>query len=262
MSILGIMVLGSIFGPLLLPSPLEQDLDSRYLKLQYSHPMGTDQFGRDMLARVLHGTRWSVIVGLTMGLTSGIIGGLVGFASGYIGGKFDVVLLRFIDALMAIPLIVLALTFLITLPDSRLGLVVSLSLAFTPLVARVTRSSALSLRSTGYVEASRAIGTPTSSVLLWHILPNGTGPWLIIIGAQIGSAILVESSLSFLGFGAVASNPSLGGLLSGEVQTNFYQAPWLAICPGITIILLVMGINMASDGLANVLSSTNIRKSS
>ena len=256
-----IAVLAAVFGPFALPSPLEQDLESRYLAFDPAHPMGTDQFGRDLLARVLHGARGSIIVGAAVGLISGLAGGLIGLVSGYAGGRLDLAVQRVIDALMAMPLIVLALALVVALPESRFGLVAALSVGFAPLVVRVTRASALSLRSTLYAEASRAMGAAPWMVLLRHVAPNAAGPWLVIVGAQIGAAILAESSLSFLGFGGPASNPSLGGLLAGEAQTSIHRAPWLAVWPGVAIAFLVLGVNLAADGLADGLATAGARRS-
>lgn len=254
-------VLAAVFGPFALPSPLEHDLDSRYLAFESAHPMGTDQFGRDLLARVLHGARGSITAGAAVGLISGLAGGLIGLVSGYVGGRFDLAVQRVIDALMAMPLIVLALALVVALPESRFGLIAALSIGFAPLVVRVTRASALSLRSTLYAEASRAIGAAGWAVLLRHVAPNAAGPWLVIVGAQIGAAMLAESSLSFLGFGGPASNPSLGGLLAGEAQTSLHRAPWLAIWPGVAIAFLVLGVNLAADGLAERFASAGTRRS-
>ena len=250
-----IAVLAALFGPLALPPPLEQHLDSRYLAFDGAHLMGTDQFGRDLFARVLHGARESIVAGAAVGLISGLVGGLIGLVSGYVGGKLDLAVQRVVDALMAMPLIVLALALVVALPESRFGVIAALSIGFSPLVVRVTRASALSLRSTPYAEASRAMGALPWAVLLRHVAPNAAGPWLVVVGAQIGAAVLAESSLSFLGFGGPAPNPSLGGLLGGEVQTSLHRAPWLAIWPGAAIAFLVLGVNLVADGLADGLAT-------
>ena len=191
----------ALIGPLALDPPLAQDLGNRYVSFSADHPMGTDQFGRDMFSRVAGAARGSIAVGVAVGVFAGVIGGLIGIFSGYIGGRPDLLIQRVTDAVMSLPLIVLALAIIVAAPASRWGIILALSIGFAPLAVRVTRASALSLRASGYVEAARAVGASDASIIIRHIIPNAAGPWLIIIGAQLGAAILAESALSFLGFG-------------------------------------------------------------
>ena len=160
---------------------------------------------------------------------------------------------RVVDAVMSIPLVVLALAIVVAAPASRWGIILALSIGFAPLAIRVTRSSALTLRASGYAEAARAMGASDFSIVMRHILPNAAGPWLIIIGAQLGAAVLAESSLSFLGFGAPSTQPSLGLLIGGEAQTFIHRAPWMILWPGAAITALVLGVNLLSDALADAL---------
>ena len=233
-------------------SPLEQDLENRFINASFDHPFGTDQFGRDQLSRVVHASRQSLIVAGLVALISGLGGGVLGIVSGYAGGRFDLLVQRAVDAVFALPLVVLALVAVTTYPNSRLAIVIVLSIGFAPIIVRVTRASVLSVRTAPFVEASQAMGAGGLQIILRHIVPNVIGPWLIVAGTQVGVSILAESSLSFLGFGAPIANPSLGSLLGGEAQTFLHRAPWLIIWPGLAITLLVLSINLLFEGFATV----------
>ncbi|NQW17348.1 MAG: ABC transporter permease [Chloroflexi bacterium] len=250
--LISLLVVMAGLAPLGLTSPLDQDLESRFVKASFDHPFGTDQFGRDQLSRVVHASRQSLIVASLVAVISGLGGGVLGIASGYVGGKFDLLVQRIVDALIALPLVVLALVAVTAYPNSRLAIVIVLSIGFAPIVVRVTRASVLSMRTAPFVEAARALGTTDLQIVVRHIVPNVMGPWLIVAGTQVGVSILAESSLSFLGFGAPISDPSLGSLLGGEAQTFLHRAPWLIIWPGITISLLVLSINLLFEGFATV----------
>ncbi len=245
------MVVIATLAPFGLNEPLDQDLQSRFVKASFDHPFGTDQFGRDQLSRVVHASRQSLIVAGLVAVISGLGGGVIGVVSGYLGGKFDLLVQRVVDAIFALPLIVLALVAVTAYPNSRLAIVVVLSVGFAPIIVRVTRASVLSVRVAPFVEASRAMGTSEFQVIVRHVIPNVMGPWLIVAGTQVGVSILAESSLSFLGFGAPISDPSLGSLLGGEAQTFLHRAPWLIIWPGLVITLLVLSINLLFEGFAS-----------
>ena len=243
----------AFIGPPFLDAPLAQNLDERYVGFSVDHPMGTDQFGRDMFSRVASATRGSIAVGVAVAAFAGVLGGLIGLFSGYAGGRTDMLVQRAVDAVMSLPLVVLALAIVVAAPASRWGIIVALSIGFAPLAVRVTRSSALSLRASGYAEAARAMGASDAAIVVRHVIPNAAGPWLIIIGAQLGAAVLAESSLSFLGFGAPSTQPSLGLLIGGDAQTFIHRAPWMVLWPGAAITTLVLGVNLLSDALADAL---------
>ena len=248
--LIALMVATAVLAPFGLASPLEQNLESRFVKASVDHPFGTDQFGRDQLSRVVNASRQSLIVAGLVAVISGLGGGLLGVISGYAGGKFDLLVQRVVDAIFALPLVVLALVAVTAYPNSRLAIVIVLSVGFAPIIVRVTRASVLSVRTAPFVEASRAMGTSGPQIIVRHVMPNVMGPWLIVAGTQVGVSILAESSLSFLGFGAPIANPSLGSLLGGEAQTFLHRAPWLIIWPGLAITLLVLSINLLFEGFA------------
>ncbi len=255
--VLMLLAAAALFGPLVTEPPINQDLDERFVTFATSHPFGTDQFGRDVLSRVLSATRGSLIVGIAVGLIAGVGGGLLGIVSGYFGGKVDLVLQRGVDALMALPLLVLALAVLVAVPASRTGVVVALSVGFTPLILRTTRASALAIKESGFVESANAVGASDAGIIWRHILPNVAGPWIIVVGAGVGTAILAESALSFLGLGAPISNPTLGSLLGGDAQNYIHRAPWLVLWPGVVISVLVLSVNLVAESYAE--SSATMR---
>ncbi len=224
------------------------DLENSLSGPSWSHPMGVDQLGRDLFARVSEGLRGSLMVGASVAAISGIAGGILGLASGFWRGWPDLLLQRLTDALMAVPLLVLALAVIAATGPTRTGVIVALSVAFTPLILRVARSSALTLREAGYVEASWASGASTLHIVSRHLAPNAFGPWAVVVSTQVGGAVLAEASLSFLGAGPGGS-ASLGSLLGGEAQTYAFAAPWLIIWPGIVLAAVSIAAILIGDGL-------------
>ena len=190
-----------LLGPLGKETSGRGDLENSLSGPSRAHPMGADQLGRDVLARVSEGLRGSLMVGATAAAISGIAGGILGLASGFWRGWPDLLLQRLIDALMAVPLLVLALAVIAATGPTRTGVIIALSVAFTPLIVRLARSSALTLRESGYVEASWASGASTWHIVSRHLAPNAFGPWAVVVSTQVGGAVLAEASLSFLGAG-------------------------------------------------------------
>ena len=242
-----------LLGPLGKETSGRGDLENSLSGPSRSHPMGADQLGRDVLARVSEGLRGSLMVGATAAAISGIAGGILGLASGFWRGWPDLLLQRLIDALMAVPLLVLALAVIAATGPTRTGVVIALSVAFTPLIVRLARSSALTLRESGYVEASWASGASTWHIVSRHLAPNAFGPWAVVVSTQVGGAVLAEASLSFLGAGPGGS-ASLGSLLGGEAQTYAFAAPWLIIWPGIVLAAVSIAAILIGDGLAQSVS--------
>ena len=217
------------------------------------HWLGTDHLGRDIYSRIVHGARVSLIVGLASTLLGSVLGGLIGLLSGYIGGKTDLIAQRVLDILQGLPLLVLALVMSAALGPAIHNVVIAISIPIIPRAARVIRSSVLSIREMQYVEAARALGVRHLRIAFRHILPNTVGPFIVLCTAQLGSAILVEATLSFLGLGVPEPYPSWGRMLSVSAAEYAQKAPHLVLFPGIAISLAVFGSNLLGDALRDVL---------
>lgn len=241
------------------PDPAAQELGARFAGPGPGRLLGTDHLGRDVLARVGTALVGSLGVAFAVALVSGVAGGLTGLASGYAGGWADTALQRVIDALMALPVVVTALAVVAATGPDRAGLIVALSLAFAPLVVRVTRASALTLREAGYAEASRALGARPSAVVLKHVLPNAIAPWAVVVSSQVGAALMAEASLSFLGVGARGAG-SLGSMLGREAQVYMQSAPWTVVWPGLALALAALAANLIGDAVAAAASGPSGRR--
>jgi peptide/nickel transport system permease protein len=217
------------------------------------HWLGTDYLGRDIYSRIVHGARISLAVGIASTLLGSLLGGVIGLLSGYIGGMTDLAVQRVMDIMQGLPLLVLALVMSAALGPSVTNVVVAISVPIVPRAARVIRSSVLAIRETPYVEAARALGVSHLRVAFRHILPNTMGPFMILATAQLGSAILVEAALSFLGLGVPEPYPSWGRMLSVSAAEYAQKAPWLVLFPGVAISLAVFGTNLLGDALRDVL---------
>ena len=253
--ILSILLLLALSADLLMdtePMVEANNVSQRLLPPFWEHPFGTDQFGRDMLARVVHGSRLSLTVAACSVTLSLLAGGLLGAVSGYFGGVVDNVIMRFMDVVMAIPMTMFAIVIVAALGTSTVNLIIALGIASVPLFARVVRSAVLTVRDVEYIEAARAIGAKHSTIILRHILPNCMAPIIVQVTLRMASAIYNTAALSFLGMGVSVPSPEWGALLSNG--RNFIsQSGYLCVIPGLAIMLTVLSLNMLGDGLRDAL---------
>lgn len=215
--------------------------------------LGTDQFGRDVLTRLIYGARTALFIGSTAGFLGATIGLVLGVASAHFGGRFDLIFQRVMDVFLAFPLIILALAILATLGAGIENVILAIVIVKISLCARVVRSNALAIRKMPYVDAARALGYGHARIILRHMVPNVMAPYLIILTYYIGEAILLEAALSYLGLGLQEPTPSWGLMLQGGAEEYAESAPWLAVWPGLAISLVVFGFNIFGDALRDIL---------
>jgi peptide/nickel transport system permease protein len=218
-----------------------------------AHIFGCDFMGRDIYSRIIYGARISLAVGLGSAGLGCAVGVALGLASGYVGGWVDLVIQRLVDIMQALPVLILALVMAASLGPALGNTIVAISIPLIPYSARVIRSNTLALREMPYVEAARAVGMSEFRIAVRHVLPNTLAPLIVLATAQLGSAILVESSLSFLGLGIPEPHPSWGRMLSESAAEYVRTAPWLVIFPGMAISLVVFGTNLLGDALRDIL---------
>jgi peptide/nickel transport system permease protein len=251
--ILGMLFL-AVFARMLAPyDPYVGDYGLQFARPSAEHWFGTDEFGRDVLSRIMYGARIALFVGFFASFIGCTIGALLGVVSAYWGGRVDLLLERLMDILLAFPQLILALAIASILGPAVQNVVIAISIPVIPRVARVVRAAALSVKENVYVEAVQALGASRRRVILQHIIPNVTAPYIIMLTAQLGAAILAEAALSYLGLGAAEPTPSWGLMLSGSAPSYAEKAPWIALFPGIAISLGVFGFNLFGDSLRDAL---------
>ena len=251
----GVILLTSIavLAPLLAPyNPLAVDLDSQFLPPCARHPFGTDLYGRDVMSRVLYGSRISLSIGLLPSLLSLIIGTTLGVLSGYYGKWIDTAIMRLADIVLAFPSMLLAMVIMYTLGASLVNIFIALSVVSWAGTARVVRAQTLSLKEQEFVQAAKAIGVGDLTIIRRHILPNCFAALVVILTMGIPSAIMSEAGLSFLGIGAQPPTPSWG-LMITQSEEYLFTAPWNAVFPGLAILLTVLAFNFLGDGLRDAL---------
>jgi peptide/nickel transport system permease protein len=254
----GVIVLGllfcALFAPWIATNPYDQTNVRNRLKPPSSQfYFGTDNLGRDIFSRIVYGARVSVTVGfgaVSIGITLATI---IGVGSSYFGGKSDVLVQRLVDAQMAIPGLLLLLNIMAVLGAGLLNIILALGVVSAAGSSRIIRSAALTVKENQFVEAARAIGASHLRIILYYILPNIMAPIIIITTVSLGFTILIESTLSFLGFGVPPPYPSWGEMLSGSGRSYMHKAPWMATWPGVAISLAVFGFNMLGDALRDLL---------
>ena len=248
-----LVVVFAVLAPVLSPyDPNAQSLLNALLPPDATHALGTDEFGRDVLSRVLYGTRVSLGVGLLAVVLSGVAGTVLGQFAGYHGGRFDEVLMRIMDALFAFPALVLALVINTILGTSLTNAILAIAIVSTPGFARLARGSTLAVREREFVEAARTLGAPTHRILSHHILPNILPPLIVNASNLMSAAIITEGSLSFLGLGVQPPTPSWGSMLRngyGYLDTS----PWMALAPGLAMMLIVLAFNFLGDAIRDAL---------
>lgn len=249
-----VVVLAAGLAPFLTPyNPIQVQGEDRLFAPGAVHPFGTDSFGRDVFARVVFGAQVSLYVGfLSVALCTGVAA-VVGILSGYFGGPFDDLVQRVVDAVMALPFLILMLTIMILLGASATNVGLALGILFGVRNSRVVRAAVISMKENQYMEAARAVGAPDTRILLLYVLPNIFGPLMVIATITWGAAVLAESQLSFLGFGVPPPYPSWGRMVSEDGRRFLEKAPWIAFFPGVAISITVFGFNMLGDALRDVL---------
>lgn len=253
-ALLALLVLVAVFASQIAPyDPLIQDVPNQLRPPGAPYLLGTDNFGRDVLSRVVFGARISLYVGLLSVLLGNVVGVLLGVASGYRGGQFDLLLQRVTDALLGFPSIVLAMAMVVGLGGSLNAVTLAIAVALVPRMIRVSRSTALSVKEEQYVVAARAMGCGDLRIILLHVVPNCLAPVFVLATAYLGTAMVTEATLSFLGLGVPPPHPSWGGMMQFGAKGYMEAAPWLTIFPGIALSLAVFSFALLGDALRDVL---------
>jgi peptide/nickel transport system permease protein len=253
-AIIVLMILCALCAPLIAPyHPLETDFAAQLTPPSPAHWLGTDAFGRDLLSRLMYGSRTALSVGFISAFFGATLGAIIGVASAYFGGRIDLLVQRAVDVFLALPIIILALAVVSILGSGVENVIMAITVPMIPNSARVVRSSALAVREMPYVEAARAAGCSHRRIIFRHMLPNVLAPYLIVLSAYVGQAILLEASLSFLGLGVAEPTPAWGLMLRGAAVEFAESAPWMAIFPGLAISLGVFAFNLFGDSLRDAL---------
>jgi peptide/nickel transport system permease protein len=247
-------ILVAAFAPQIAPKRYDkQNIVARLEGPSSRAVFGTDDLGRDLFSRIIYGARVSLAVSLGAVAIGLLHGGFWGILSGYFGGKTDLVVQRVMDGILSIPLLLMAMVIVTILGTSLVNVILAMGFILTPVVNRIVRGAVLSVKELPYIEAARSIGSGSARIMLRHLLPNVLAPLIVISTLNLGSAIITEASLSFLGLGVPPPYPTWGGMLSGTGRAYLQDAPWLAIFPGIVISLTVLAFNVLGDSLRDAL---------
>lgn len=253
MSIMIIYILVAIFAPVIAPHPPNQINLSKALNTpSSSHWLGNDPIGRDTLSRIIFGTRTALLIGLVVVAIAGFVGGLLGLLAGYFGGMVHAVIMRVVDALMSFPMILLALVVAALLGSGIRNVIIALSVAMLSSYARLMCAQVLSVKENDYISAERSIGSSNVRIMLKHVVPNCLSAMLVLITMNLGSVVLAEAGLSFLGIGIAPPTPAWGSMIN-DARQYLIQVPILSFAPGVALMLLVFAFNMVGDGLRDAL---------
>jgi ABC-type dipeptide/oligopeptide/nickel transport system permease subunit len=256
--IVGGLLLMGLLAPLLAPhDPLQQDLGHRMVPGLWAgnlnYPLGTDELGRDILSRIIYGTRVSLVVGVIAILLMNVVGVSVGLAAGYFGGRLDAVVMRVIDVLLSFPYIILAIAIMAVLGQGVVNAVVAIGIVFTPTMARIVRGVTLTLKAREFVEAARALGAGPVRILLRHLLPNAMPQVVVFSTLSLGETILYIAALGFLGLGISPPTPEWGAMISSGRDVLVIGIWWPSAFPGLAIMLATLGFVLLGDGLRDIL---------
>jgi peptide/nickel transport system permease protein len=256
--IVTIFVVLAAIGPWIVPhSPTEMVVTNRFAPPSLAHPFGTDAFGRDVFSRIIAGARLSFLLAAAATLFAIALGTPLGLIAGYARGWVDEVLMRLTDVLLALPTIILALVIVTTLGSSMVNVVLAVGIVYAPRIARVVRSGTLALRDQEFVQAARARGESGRYIIFSEILPNTVAPLIVEASIRMGFAILLATSLSFLGLGASPPAPDWG-LMINEARLQIFRAPWLTVFPSIAIAMTIIGFNLLGDGIRDILDPRRV----
>jgi peptide/nickel transport system permease protein len=247
-----LIVLAAIGAPLLAVDPIDQDVMHRLKAPSAAHILGTDQFGRDVFARLLYGARVTLAIALSANLGAMVVGTLVGLFAGYFGGRLDIVLMQIMDALLALPALILGLLLVAVLGPNAGNIAVAIALTLVPAYARVARAPTIAIKQREYIASGRALGYSDTRLMFGHILPNVTPEVLVVASLWTASAVRVEASLAFIGLGVRPPAATWGGMIRDGFE-NILDGPYLVIFPGLAILLLVFALNLMGDGLRDAI---------
>ncbi len=251
--IMFILLIAALADFITVYDPILNDFEAMHVPPGAAHWFGTDQFGRDVLTRLIYGSRTALIVGVTASFVGSFLGLVFGVTSAYFGGRFDLIFQRLMDILISFPLIIMALTVVSIFGTGLENVILAITIPFIPRCARVVRASALAIREIPYVDAARTLGFNHKRIILRHMVPNVMGPFLIMLTTFMGQAILLEASLSYLGLGVQEPTPAWGLMLQGGAEEYAESAPWIPIFPGLAITAAVFAFNLFGDAVRDTL---------
>ena len=247
-----VVVFIAVFAFLISPyDPLDQDVFHRLTPLERSHPLGTDEYGRDVLSRIIWGTQISLMVGFFSVLLGMIIGTAMGVVAGYTGGKTDAIIMRMVDVLLSFPTLITAIMVADILGSGLDKLIITIGIVFAPRFARLAYGQTLAVKEMEYVSSAKVVGASNFRIIIWHVLPNIFGDVMVAGTLWMGTAIMTEASLSFLGLGVSPPTPTWGNMIRSGIDV-LANAPWLCLFPGLSILITVLAFNMIGDGLRDI----------